>query len=130
MKVDKNMKAGRANTIARDQIGKLNGQITQARMASVGLSMYIWSSSGDERVRGDPSGSYPHAEPSHYLMDGLLCRWDDATVYSPDKGKTWIPRPSGAVLMHPGQDILCRCTALSYWDELVDQVDSMIDEED
>jgi hypothetical protein len=118
-----------AARLARDQIGKLNGEVTQARMEAVGLDMYIWSTSGDERVRGKPvslGGIYPNALPTHYLMEGLLCRWDDPTVYSQDGGKTWIPRPSGAVLLHPGYDYNCRCTALSYWNELVGEVDAQI----
>jgi SPP1 gp7 family putative phage head morphogenesis protein len=117
LKTDHSISTGRANLIARDQIGTLNGQVTQARMEAAGLEMYIWSTSGDERVRS-----------SHALMDGLLCRWDDASVYSDDGGKTWKPRPLGAVLVHPGEDIQCRCTALSYWDELVDEVDQKIAE--
>lgn len=93
--------------LARDQIGKLQGQISQGQMEEIGLDMYIWSTSGDERVRD-----------SHQEMEGLLCRWDDATVYSEDGGKHWIPRPSGAVDMHPGQDIQCRCVALAYFPEI------------
>lgn len=93
--------------LARDQIGKLQGQISQAQMTEVGLEMYIWSTSGDERVRD-----------SHREMEGLLCRWDDSSVYSPDGGKTWIDRPSGAIDMHPGQDIQCRCVALAYFPEI------------
>lgn len=93
--------------LARDQIGKLQGQISQAQMTEIGLEMYIWSTSGDERVRD-----------SHLEMEGLLCRWDDANVYSEDGGKTWVDRPSGAIRMHPGQDIQCRCVALAYFPEI------------
>jgi hypothetical protein len=96
-------------------------------MESAGLSMYIWSTSGDERVRGDPGGFFPDAIPSHFAMDGLLCRWDDPTVYSDDGGKTWRDRPSGAVKLHPGEDYQCRCTALAYWQEIVDEADEQID---
>jgi hypothetical protein len=127
--LDDKITKGRANFIARDQIGKLNGEITQRRMESVGLSMYIWETSGDERVRGDPGGKYPDAIPSHHLMDGLMCRWDNSSVYSEDGGKTWKPRPSGAVLLHPGQDYICRCTAIAYWQELVGEADGVIAEE-
>jgi SPP1 gp7 family putative phage head morphogenesis protein len=114
--LDTKTTTGKANFIARDQIGKLNGHITQRRMESVGLTMYIWETSGDERVR-----------PSHEMMDGGLCRWSDGTVYSQDGGKTWIPRPSGAVTVHPGFDPQCRCTATSYWDELVGEADAAIE---
>jgi uncharacterized protein with gpF-like domain len=117
---------GRANFIARDQIGKLNGEITQRRMESVGLTMYIWETSGDERVRGDPEGKYPNSKYSHYIMDGALCRWSNDKVYSQDGGKTWIPRPPGAVLQHPGMDYLCRCTAIAHWHELVGEADELI----
>ncbi|MDR1399405.1 MAG: minor capsid protein [Treponema sp.] len=117
LSLDDKIKKSKANLIARDQIGKLNGEITQRRMESVGLTMYIWSTSGDERVR-----------PSHEMMDGGLCRWSDPSVYSDDGGKTWKPRPSGAVTQHPGFDIQCRCTALSCWQELVGEADAMIAE--
>jgi len=123
MKVNDNMKKSKANLIARDQIGKLNGQTTQARMEAVGLDLYEWSTCGDERVRGDPSGKYPNGRPSHYELDGKICRWDDPTVYSEDGGKTWKDRPSSWCQLHPGYDIQCRCTALSYWAELIEEVD-------
>lgn len=97
--------------LARDQIGKLQGQVSEAQMEEVGLEMYIWDTSGDERVR-----------PTHKPMDGLLCRWDDATVYSYDNGKTWVDRPATAVKMHPGRDIQCRCVALAYIPELLSEV--------
>jgi len=125
--LDVSITENRARFIARDQIGKLNGQITQRRMEAAGLSMYIWSTSGDERVRGDPAGFFPDADSSHYIMDNLLCRWDDPTVYSEDGGKTWIDRPSNAVLLHPGEDYQCRCTAMAYWNEIVDEADEQID---
>jgi len=115
--LDDKISKSRANFIARDQIGKLNGQITQRRMEDVGLEMYIWETSGDERVR-----------ESHQLIDGGLCRWDDSTVYSQDGGKTWIKRPYGAVLLHPGMDFQCRCSAIAYWQELVGEADAMIAE--
>ena len=111
--LDDKISRGRANFIARDQIGKLNGTVTQKRMQDIGLSMYVWSTSGDERVR-----------ESHSVMEGLLCRWDDASVYSEDGGKTWQPRPAGAVLMHPGMDYQCRCCALAWFNELIDEADA------
>lgn len=76
--------------------------------------MYVWDTSGDERVR-----------ESHAVMEGLLCRWDDATVCSYDGGRTWVPRPAGAVLMHPGMDYQCRCCADAWFNELLDEVDGV-----
>lgn len=93
--------------LARDQMGKLNGQITEAQMQEIGLEMYVWSTSADDRVRD-----------SHAVMEGLLCRYDDASVCSYDNGKTWVSRPSGAVDLHPGQDIQCRCIGLAFYPEL------------
>lgn len=93
--------------LARDQMGKLNGQISEAQMKEVGLDLYVWSTAYDDRVRD-----------SHALMEGLLCRWDDASVCSYDNGKTWVPRPSGAIDLHPGQDIQCRCVGLAFYPEL------------
>ena len=98
--------------IARDQMGKLNGQITQAQMEEIGLDMYIWSTAFDDRVRD-----------SHAAMEGLLCRWDDASVCSYDGGKTWVDRPSAAVQLHPGQDIQCRCVGLAYYPELTAEIE-------
>lgn len=98
--------------LARDQIGKLNGQITQAQMQEIGLNMYVWDTSGDERVRD-----------SHGLMDELLCRWDNASLCSYDNGKNWEKRPFGAIELHPGQDIQCRCSALSFYPELVSEIE-------
>lgn len=93
--------------LARDQMGKLNGQITQAQMEEIGLDLYVWSTAYDDRVRD-----------SHAIMEGLLCRWDDASLCSYDNGKTWVNRPSGAIDLHPGQDIQCRCVALAFYPEL------------
>lgn len=98
--------------IARDQMGKLNGQITQAQMQEIGLDYYVWSTAFDDRVRD-----------SHAAMEGLLCRWDDASVCSYDGGKTWVDRPANAVQLHPGQDIQCRCVGLAYYPELTAEIE-------
>ena len=118
-----NVTGPKARFLARDQIGKLNGQVTQARQEEAGISKYWWRTSADERVRGRPGGRYPNALPSHWAMDGLLCRWDDATTCSHDQGRTWVARPSNAVRMHPGQDYQCRCTADAFIEELVQAAD-------
>lgn len=121
-----NITDARARLIARDQVGKLNGAINQHQMVDAGLDTYIWRTLGDERVRGRPGGVYKNSRPSHWLMEGLLCRWDDASVYSADGGKTWVPRPGGAARMHPGEDIQCRCTGLANWKELVGEADAQL----
>ena len=91
-----------------DQRLKRLAKETQHRMEAIGLSMYVWSTCNDERVC-----------KSCEKMDEKLCRWDDSTVYSRTKGKTWIPRPKGASLTHPGEKDGCRCTSFAFWDEMV-----------
>ena len=91
----------RARLIASDQVSKLNAAITQSRNQALGLDLYVWSSSSDERVRD-----------SHVAMEGRLCRWDDPTVYSDDDGQTWKPRSSiGGEEQHPGMAVRCRCVS-------------------
>ena len=89
----------RAKLIARDQVAKLNGQLTQSRNEALGIQFYVWDTSDDERVR-----------ESHRALNGKLCRWDDDTVYSEDGGKTWKSRAAiGGYIGHPGSDYQCRC---------------------
>lgn len=94
----------RAELIARDQVGKLNGQLTRLRQQDLGLNEYVWQTSMDERVR-----------PSHQAMQGKLCKYGDPTVYSNDNGKTWKNRNSSMVQLDPGQDYQCRCWAEAYF---------------
>jgi SPP1 gp7 family putative phage head morphogenesis protein len=74
----------RAALIARDQIGKLNGEITKARHMELGITHYEWSTSNDERVR-----------PEHVALDGQVFSYANP----PDEG-------------NPGMPINCRCTAI------------------
>jgi hypothetical protein len=108
----------RARIIARDQTAKLNSSLTQGRMADAGLETYIWDTAQDERVRGNPTGLYANAIPSHFIMQGKLCRWDDPSVWF-ENGE-WVKRPGDAPYFHPGMAIMCRCVALPNWDELED----------
>lgn len=74
----------RSRLIARDQVGKFNGQLTELRQTNLGLVAYTWRTSEDERVRS-----------SHAAHNGKTFKWDDP------------PFSTG----HPGQDIQCRCYA-------------------
>jgi len=78
----------RAKLIARDQVSKMNGAFNEARQTSIGIDKYVWSTSGDERVREE-----------HAAQNGMVFSWSD-------------PPPTG----HPGEDIQCRCVALPYFD--------------
>lgn len=73
----------RARLIARDQIGKFNGQLNQLRQQDVGVSEYRWRTSIDERVRS-----------SHAEREGKTFSWNN-------------PPSDG----HPGEPINCRCYA-------------------
>lgn len=75
--------AARARLIARDQISKLNGQLTELRQTSLGISRYTWRTMGDDRVRD-----------SHMDLADQIFSWDAP----PDVG-------------NPGEDFQCRCYA-------------------
>jgi SPP1 gp7 family putative phage head morphogenesis protein len=75
----------RAKVIARDQTSKMNSSFNQTRQESLGIEEYEWQTSGDERVRD-----------THAANNGKTFRWDNP------------PSETG----HPGEDILCRCTAI------------------
>ncbi len=74
----------KAAFIARDQISKFNGDLTQLRQTNAGITKYQWSTSGDERVR-----------PEHAANDGKIFSWSD-------------PPATG----HPGDEFNCRCVAI------------------
>ena len=97
----------RARLIAVDQLAKLNGDISRQNSQDIGCEYYTWSTVQDERVRDEP-------DESHRAMEGMLCRWDDDTVYSDDGGETWNQRSDiGGPELDPGEDYRCRCVSLS-----------------
>lgn len=73
----------RATLIARDQIGKLNGNIHRAQQKELGIKRYTWNATLDARTR-----------PEHAKRDGQVFSWDN-------------PPADG----HPGQPIQCRCSS-------------------
>lgn len=84
----------RAKLIARDQAASFNGDLNRIRQQAMGVTEYVWSTSLDERVRGNPDGKYPNARPSHWDREGKTFKWSS-------------PPSDG----HPGQPINCRCSA-------------------
>ena len=80
----------RAKLIARDQISKFNGSLTQARHQNAGIAKYQWQTSLDEAVRD-----------SHISKQGKIFRWDQP------------PADTG----HPGEDIACRCVAIPVFED-------------
>ena len=97
----------RAALIARDQTSKMNSAFNRVRQTDLGIEKYIWRTSEDERVRGNPAGKYPDAESDHWDLDGKTFRWDEP---GPCKG-TIDGSPC-----HAGEDVNDRC----YADPLLD----------
>ncbi len=87
----------RARLLARDQVSKLNGDITQVRQTRLGIKTFTWSTSMDERVRA-----------SHKAKEGKVYNWASPPT---DTGK-------------PGDDYQCRCVALPNFDEIEAAIDS------
>lgn len=87
----------RARLIARDQIGKLTGQIQRYRQQQTGITHYIWRTMEDSRVRHN-----------HAALDGQTFSWDAP--------------PAEANYNHPGGDFQCRCYAEPVIPELADLV--------
>ena len=98
----------KAELIARDQTAKLNGSLTRLRQEEIGVELYTWQTSGDERVRS-----------SHKVMDGKTCKWSDPTVYL-NEGK-WVKRPQSWTHNHPLVDINCRCAAIGNYEALLNR---------
>lgn len=85
-----------ARLISRDQIGKLNGQVTALRHQELGIQSFIWMSVRDTRVR-----------PLHVTLDSQRFRYDNL----PSEGL-------------PGTPIACRCGQQPVFDDLVAQVNA------
>ncbi len=81
-----------AELIARDQVGKLNGQLTEMSQTDLGVEKYVWRTAGDDRVRS-----------THAHHEGVIYSWDNP------------PADTG----HPGQDFQCRCYAEPVLDDLI-----------
>lgn len=104
----------RATLIARDQTQKLSASIDKTRQEEIGIKMYVWRTAEDQRVVGNPSGLFPKGNSrhgDHYAMSKVYCSWSDNTVYSKDKGNTWLKRKPEMPKTIPGWDIQCRCYA-------------------
>lgn len=73
----------RAELIARDQSGKLFGELNHIRQTELGIDEYIWRGVKDDRER-----------ETHRRNEGKKIKWSEP----PDTG-------------HPGEDYQCRCVA-------------------
>lgn len=89
----------KAALLARDQISTLNSQFTKLQQTDAGCEEYIWSDSGDVRVRD-----------CHRELNGKTFRWDDPPemwYMTKERGKVLTGRRC-----HPGEDYCCRCVAI------------------
>lgn len=73
----------RAKLIARDQMGKLFGEVNAERQQNLGVTRYVWRTMRDNRVREE-----------HEVREGDSYDWSDP----PEDG-------------HPGEAVNCRCYA-------------------
>lgn len=87
----------RAKLIARDQVGKLYGQINASRQKEVGIERFIWRTSNDERVRDEHRELEAESEAEPFSYDD-----------PPSEGL-------------PGEPINCRCHAEPVFEELEDE---------
>jgi SPP1 gp7 family putative phage head morphogenesis protein len=94
-----------ARFVARDQIAKLNADITRQQQEDAGVREYVWSTSDDRRVR-----------PTHAAMDGKRCKYGDNTVYRNSATDEWKPRTDEMTMTECGHDYQCRCVALAVFD--------------
>jgi SPP1 gp7 family putative phage head morphogenesis protein len=84
-----------AELIARDQVGKINGQLTEITYVGLGLNRYRWRGVGDERERS-----------SHLALEGEIFSWDEPPIVDGEA-------------VHPGEAIQCRCFAEPVMEDLI-----------
>lgn len=87
----------RARFIARDQIGKLHGQLAAYRQSSLGITHYFWIDRRDNRVR-----------PAHRARHG--------------KRFAYAKPPKGG---HPGEDFGCRCVNRPDLSAVIERINAM-----
>ncbi len=84
----------RAALIARDQVSKFNGSLSELRQTKAGIVEYEWLTSDDGRVR-----------PDHDRLNHTIQRWDDPPI-------TVRTGKRSGEKNHPSGDIACRCVAV------------------
>lgn len=87
----------RAKLIVRTESSKVNSALTEVRSRSLGVNAYVWSTSGDARVRD-----------THSILDGVLIFWDKAPkfIHIAKSGKR------SEDIHHAGNIYNCRCIPL------------------
>lgn len=104
---DYDMSRNHARFIARDQMAKLSASITRKEHEDAGVTRYMWSDSGDERVR-----------PGHSILNGKIFEYSNPPEImefrSTKHGSYWI---STGRRCNPGEDYNCRCVAIPVFDK-------------
>ncbi len=100
--------SNRTKFIARNEVENINAALVKKRSEKVGLKKFIWQTSRDERVRGNPAGTYPNAKCSHYKLDGKVFTWADGAN-------------CGTKIIYPGSDFNCRCVAINIIEGINDE---------
>lgn len=126
---DESLTEKKAEFLARDLTGELNGEVERNLQLSIGISEYLWQTMNDEKVRGKPGGAYPDAIPSHWSIDSRVCSWSDSSIVSLDAGRTWVQRTELMPRLHPGMDWQCRCRGTPFSAELLRKLDEEIAKE-
>ena len=85
----------KAKFLARQETALLTSKFQKERFKDIGVTRYRWSTSGDERVRGD-----------HKELNGKIFSWDSPPVTDRRTGKR----------NHPSEDFGCRCIAIPVLD--------------
>ena len=97
-----NVSQRKATMIARDQVAKLNAELTKMQQRDAGVTRYRWSSSKDSRVR-----------ECHRQFEGHVYRWDEPP-------EDWHRTKDGIVKTgkryNPGEAVGCRCVAIPIFD--------------
>lgn len=78
----------KAEFLAKQETSILTSKYTQIRFKDAGINKYIWSTSGDSRVRHD-----------HAKLDGKIINYDDPPIVDEATGRK----------AHAGEDYGCRC---------------------
>lgn len=103
-----NVVGSRYDMIARDQVGKFNGQLNMLRNVNIGITSYTWDTSHDERVR-----------PMHAALDGEVFEYADPPVTNEQGDRN-----------NPGEDYNCRCADIPNPEDIVEDLDEQLSEED
>ena len=109
-----NVSEKRAEFWARDQVSKLNAEITQEQHKAAGVTKYRWCSSHDERVR-----------ECHAFYDGKIFSYNNPP-------EQWYVTKSRGIVhtgkyANPGEFYNCRCIAYPVFDD--DRYDRLLNQD-